>query len=289
MSESEPRFIPLAESYEHVRRTVRNSNFYYSFLLLDQARCDSLSAIYAFMRRCDDLVDCPNADPQAFDAWRREMGAALGTGYPADPMWPAFIDTVRRHGIPQRYFYDHMEGVASDLVRPKRIRTFGELYQYCYRVASTAGMCLIHVYGYRSQEALLLAEKCGVAFQITNILRDVREDLEMDRIYLAAEDLARYRVTEDDLRLTYVTPQVRDLFVAYASRARSLYHEAQGLLKMVTPQTRPALWAIMELYSRLLDHIVMKDFEVLTTRVSLSKWEKARILIRARYLPWTCS
>src|SRR5205085_6585081 len=115
------------------------------------------------------------------------------------PALPAFHDTVQRYKIPHQYFHEMIDGVSSDL-EPRRIRTFDELYRYCYQVASVVGLTTIHIFGFDSPAALPLAEKCGVAFQLTNILRDVREDSGRGRVYLPAEDLRRFGVTEDDLR-----------------------------------------------------------------------------------------
>ena len=110
-------------------------------------------------------------------------------GHPdANPTWPAFLDSVERYRIPHQYFYEMIDGVASDL-EPRAIETFDELYRYCYRVASVVGLTTIHIFGFTSPDAIPLAEKCGIAFQLTNILRDIREDAEMGRMYLPAEDL----------------------------------------------------------------------------------------------------
>src|SRR6185437_16367136 len=125
--------------------------------------------------------------------WRIRMDHALTGDIEGHPIWPAFHDTVKRYRIPHRYFHEMIDGILSDL-EPCRMQTFDELYRYCYRVASVVGFTVIHIFGFKSPRALLLAEKCGIAFQLTNILRDVREDAAMDRIYLPLEDLARFQV-----------------------------------------------------------------------------------------------
>src|SRR2546423_13502078 len=144
-----------------------------------------MCAICASMRYWDDLSDDPGVSDRAADIarWRQALKAAL-EGHAADhPVWPAFTDAVARHKIPHQYFFEMIEGVSSDL-GPRRLRTFDELYDYCYHVASVVGLTVIHIFGFENPEALQLAEKCGVAFQLTNILRDVREDAENARIYL---------------------------------------------------------------------------------------------------------
>ncbi len=148
---------------------------------------------------CDDLSDEPGAIARRHRSWRNQLEAALDGHFSGHPVWPAFHHTVRRFGIPHQYFREMIDGVVSDL-EPRRFETFDELYRYCYQVASVVGLTTIHIFGFDTPSALPLAEKCGVAFQLTNILRDIREDAGRGRIYLPAEDLRRFGVTEDDLR-----------------------------------------------------------------------------------------
>jgi len=230
---------PLADSYAHCRRITRRRarNFYYSFVLLGRAEHDAMCALYAFMRECDDLSD-EAADPQlargALDHWRAEMETALAGGAPDHPVWPAFADTVRRYSIPHGYFREMIAGVASDL-DTVRFRTFEELYRYCYRVAGVVGQCVVHVLGFESPRALELAEQCGIAFQLTNILRDLKEDAERGRDYLPAEDRERYTGQE--------------LLRVQAARARRFYAAAPELLELVRARNRAALWALIEMGS----------------------------------------
>ena len=146
------------------------------------------------MRYCDDLSDDPGANRAAIERWRAEMEDALEGRFSGHPVWPAFHHTVRRFGIPHEYFRAMIDGV---LVRSgsARVRDFRQLYRYCYQVASVVGLTIVHIFGFDTRTALPLAEKCGVAFQLTNILRDIREDAELGRIYLPAEDLRRFGVT----------------------------------------------------------------------------------------------
>jgi phytoene synthase len=273
--------IALPESYRHCREVARRRarNFYYAFRLLDAQRRDSLCSIYAFMRRCDDLSDEPGATQAALEAWRSEFRGSLD-GRPGDDLlWPAFTDTVKRYRIPHEYFHEMIDGVSSDFSR-RKVATFEELYRYCYQVASVAGLSLVHIFGYRGPEALVLAEKCGIAFQLTNIIRDIGEDAALGRVYLPAEDLTRFEVSVSDLQQRTVCPALRKLLAFEADRARGYYVESRPLLELISPETRHALWALIEIYSRLLERIRKRDYEVLAARVRLSSLEKTEILLR---------
>jgi phytoene synthase len=269
--------VSLEQSYAHCRRVARARarNFYYSFVLLAKDRKNAMCAMYAFMRFCDDLSDESGASAAAIERWRKELSEALAGRFSENPVWPAFYDSVQRYSVPHQYFHDMIEGVASDL-EPRTIRTFDELYRYCYRVASVVGMTTIHIFGFDAPEALRLAEKCGIAFQITNILRDVREDRENGRVYLPAEDIERFGA---DLR-TYDERFV-ELMRFEAGRARAHYEESAPLLGMVHKRSRASLWALIEIYQRLLGRIERSNFRVLEQRISLPAWEKMAIVLRA--------
>jgi len=278
--------ISLEESYAHCRAVAkkRAKNFYYSFVLLEPDQKNAMCAVYAFMRYCDDLSDEPGATRNAMDRWREALTEALAGRPDANPAWPAFLDSVARYRIPHRYFHDMIEGVASDL-EPVVVETFDELYRYCYRVASVVGLTTIHIFGFTSDEALPLAEKCGVAFQLTNILRDIREDAGLGRIYLPAEDLDRFGVAADDLREARRTERFGRLMEFEIERARRYYRESAPLLGMIQPKARASLWALIAIYSGLLDRIAESEYDVLTRRISLAAAEKVWIVVRAR-LGW---
>jgi phytoene synthase len=272
----------IEQSYDYCRRIARSraKNFYYSFLLLSAQQRKAMCAIYAFMRYCDDLSDEPGATRAAIDRWRAEMEDALQGRFSGHPVWPAFHHTVRRFGIPHEYFREMIAGVASDLA-PRSLQTFDELYQYCYQVASVVGLTIIHIFGFDTRSALPLAEKCGIAFQLTNILRDIREDAERGRIYLPAEDLRRFGVGEEDLRSGNRSESFLRLMRFEAARARAYYDESMPLLDLVHPRSRPSLWALIAIYSRLLERIEATNYDVFSRRVRLSSLEKSRILVQA--------
>lgn len=273
----------LEDSYRYCTAVARRKakNFYYSFLLLTRNQRESMCAIYAFMRACDDLSDDPDiAGAAAMAKWREELGRALEGRYGPHPCWPAFHDTVRRYRIPSHYFYDMIDGVSSDL-EPRRIETFPELYHYCYQVASVVGLTIIHIFGYQSEHALELAEKCGLAFQLTNILRDVKEDCERGRIYLPAEDLRRFGLEGSDLCARPATPAFREMMRFEAARARAYYAEAMPLVGLVDRRSRASLRALIAIYRRLLERIEQSNYDVLERRIRLPNWEKILILLRS--------
>jgi 15-cis-phytoene synthase len=263
--------VSIEASFAYCRRVTRRRarNFYYAFVLLRHAEHDALCALYAFMRYCDDLSDDCSDPVQARAAmalWRDDLDAALDGRLPGHPVWPAFVATVGRYRIPHAYFRDMIAGVASDL-DPVDFPSFDDLYRYCYRVASVPGLSVVHVLGFDDPRALALAEKCGVAFQLTNILRDVKEDTARGRDYFPAEDRARFSNVE--------------LLRFEAARAREYYSVSPELLRLVPRRNRAGLWALIEIYRRLLDKIEASGFDVYRRRICLSAWEKSLIVLRA--------
>lgn len=258
----------------------RAKNFYYSFVLLSREQKNAMCAVYAFMRYCDDLSDEAGATRTAIEQWRTALTEALAGKFDSHRMWPAFCDSVTRFHIPHEYFYQMIEGVLSDL-HPRPVATFADLYAYCYKVASVVGLTIIHIFGFDDPKALELAEKCGIAFQLTNILRDVREDSVLGRQYLPTEDLTRFSVKTTDLLQGNHTANFTRLMEFETARARSYYDESWPLIAMVHPRSRASLWALITIYSRLLERIVQLKFPVLSRRVSLPTREKAWIVARA--------
>jgi 15-cis-phytoene synthase len=279
------------ESYRYCRDIARSraKNFYYSFLLLEKPQRDAMGAIYAFMRQCDDLSDDPATNDnkvqlqRAITEWRLRLDRALAGEVGDGPIWPAFSDTVRRYRIPHRYFHEMIDGILSDL-EPIEMETFDQLYRYCYKVASVVGLTIIHIFGFRSPKALMLAEKCGIAFQLTNILRDVREDAGMQRIYLPREDLARFGVTAEQLRSGVEDERFQKLMQFEAARARAYYQESAPLIDLIERKSRRSLWALRAIYMRLLSKIEKRRYKVLSGRISVAKPIKIAILLQA-FLP----
>jgi len=273
---------PLEESWRYCERVARRRarNFYYSFLALPAEKRRAMCALYAFMRECDDRSDGAGASLEKLADWRAQTEAALGGRAPGHPVWPALVETVRRYSVPPDCLYGMIEGVSSDL-EPRSFESFDQLYRYCYLVASVVGIATIHVFGFHDERAPLLAERCGIAFQLTNILRDVREDALNGRIYLPREDMERFSVTPEMLAARQASPELRRLLAFEAGRARAYYEEAQPLIGMVNEDSRHALWALIEIYRRLLGRIEARGYEVMAGRVRVPALEKSWIALRA--------
>lgn len=273
----------LRESYRFCHQVARREarNFYYSFLLLPPERRRAMCALYAFMRQTDDLADCDaptDLKRQSLDAWRNALDR------PHDD-WPgrlALVDTIARRAIPTTYLHEVIDGVVQD-IEPQPFDSFDALYRYCYLVASTVGLCCIHVWGFRSEDgrAERLAERCGIALQLTNIVRDVREDALNGRIYLPQDDLARFGVRPEDLTAPTPTDALRRLLQYQGERAYQYYAEAAPLIDLVAPVGKPVLRTIVGIYRALLDRMSQSNYEVLERRVSLSPLHKTAIMVRS--------
>ena len=285
----------LAQSYEECHRIARSShsNFYYAFFLLPKKRRDGLAALYAFMRLVDDVADQGNdlaVKQRGLAKWRAALdevananGRAITSALPgAAEVLPALVDTMRRYNMPARYLHDLISGAEMDLT-VRSYPTFDRLREYCYRVAGTVGLTCTHVFGFRDARALDLAEKLGLAFQLTNIIRDVRDDYAMGRVYLPDEDLAQYNVNREDFARSEATLGVRELLRFEAQRAWQCYEEGAALLTLVEPESRAALWLLVHTYSALLARIEDLDFAVFGECVRLSKGEKLVFIAKARF------
>jgi phytoene synthase len=250
-------------------------------MLLPLERRRALYAVYAFCRFVDDIADDKAvSDPAEMLArWRSELDGVF-TGTPTRAVSRALADNVRRFHIPQRYFEDVIDGVEMDLTR-RRYSTFAELNLYCRRVASAVGLICIEIFGYRNPATRVYAERLGIAFQLTNIIRDVCEDAERGRIYLPLEDLARFGVSENEILNCSYTQQFCKLMEYEANRARQYYREAERAL---APEDRSAMLAaeaMRLIYGALLDHIVRSNYRVCDGRLSLSTTRKLYLVGRA--------
>jgi squalene synthase HpnC len=294
----------VADSYEACHRIARasHSNFYYAFFLLPKPKRDALSALYAFMRLVDDVSDEEQgllAKQRGLAKWRAAFDEAVtghsqvfdGTAamplpseasYGEAEVLPALVDTMQRYKMPARYLHDLISGAEMDLT-VETYPTFDRLREYCYRVAGTVGLTCTHVFGFRDARALDLAEKLGLAFQLTNIIRDVHEDYKLGRVYLPQEDLERYGVSPDDFARSEATLGVRELLRFESERAWQLYEEGSALLALIDPDSRGALWLLVHTYSALLGRIESLDFAVFGERIRLSKAEKMMFIAKARF------
>ncbi|MDA0262883.1 MAG: presqualene diphosphate synthase HpnD [Chloroflexi bacterium] len=272
--------IGLEQAYETCRTITRREakNFYYAFLTLPPAKRRAIYAAYAFCRHCDDSVDEGTSTPakmQALAALRSDL-ADTYSGRAASPVYVALADVARQYDIPQDYFGEVIQGVESDLVKD-RFQNFEELREYCYRVASVVGLICLQIFGYRNDDAKEHAVDLGLAMQLTNIIRDVREDLDMDRVYLPQDEMARFGYSEEDLRNGVRNQEFLDLMEFQAKRARGYFDRGFKLLPYLSRRSRACPAVLGALYSKVLDRIEASDYDVLSSRVSLSKDEKVRI------------
>jgi squalene synthase HpnC/squalene synthase HpnD len=271
-------------SYAECNRIARaaRSSFYLAFFGLRKEKRNALCALYAFMRLIDDVSDEPGdleSKRQALARWRGMLDQAIGGQTNSHAVLPALADTIERFRIPTRYFHDLILGAEMDLT-VATYATFDRLGEYCYRVAGTVGLTCLHVFGFNDPKAPDLAERLGLAFQLTNIIRDVGSDYAIGRIYLPQEDLDRFGISAEELRGP-ITPKLQELLAFEAERAWQMYREGAGLVSGVNADSRATLWALVRTYSSLLARIEERDFDVFSARISLSSAEKIQYLLTA--------
>ena len=310
-----PAPAQLHMAYSVCRGITRTSakNFYYAFLVLPKRKRQALCAVYAFMRRCDDIADDPNL---AFEDRRQKLDTWLDAlhrvqqGQPSDdPILLALNDAQRRYIIPAGLLDELAMGTAMDVVDPAaetqappvstnsaapqlavqnkvqnkaqykvQYKTFEDLKVYCYRVASVVGLVCIHIFGYRDPAAEPLAEQCGLAFQLTNIIRDVKEDAAMGRVYLPEEDLAKFGLSAADLLSAPDAARFRPLLALEADRAREGYQAGDQLVPYISEDSQPALYVLVNIYRKLLEKIAERQYDVFNGKITLTVSEKLRIL-----------
>jgi len=271
----------LAASYAFCQRLARKSasNFYYSFLLLPRAKRRAMCALYAYLRHVDDLADDDRRDVAARHAALIELRASLqrpSSNCTANLILPALVDTAARYRIPLEYLTAAIDGVEMDLAG-RRYETFADLEQYCYCVASVVGLACIHIWGFRSPAALEPARRCGVAFQLTNILRDLREDSQRGRLYLPQEDLHRFGYTAQQLRGSNDNSPFFNLMQFEITRAEQFYAAAAELEPLLQRDGQRVFRAMTATYRAVLAKIKRRPADVFRRRIRLSPWEKARI------------
>ncbi len=287
-----PQLVMAYSVCKGITRTAAR-NFYYAFLVLPRRKRQALCAVYAFMRRCDDIADDPTLSlpdrRQKLATWLDALHCAQ-QGHPTDdPIFLALTDAQRRFNIPAGLLDDLATGTAMDIEEPLaqsaeaspltvQYKTFEDLRLYCYRVASVVGLVCIHIFGYRDPAAEPLAERCGLAFQLTNIIRDVKEDASLGRVYLPEEDLSKFNLSSADLWNAPDLARIRPLLALEADRAREFYTAGDQLLSYISEDSQPALWVLINIYRRLLEKIGEKQYDVFTAKVTLSTWEKLRVL-----------
>jgi 15-cis-phytoene synthase len=288
--------VTIAEAYAVCRTIAQREakNFYYSFRVLPEPKRNAMCAVYAFMRRADDISDdesMPVAERREvmsrwLAAWREARRSGSG-----DPVFLAVNDTQKRFAIPDALLEDLVRGTTMDL-EPRattegELQTFAsfeDLYEYCYLVASVVGLVCIRIFGYSDPTAEKLAEETGVAFQLTNILRDVKEDVERGRLYLPLDLLREFEVSADRVKMlasgAAMGANERAALRALGLRAEKYYASADLLLPLIDVDSRAALWVLVTIYHGLLRKISNADYDVFTGRVSVSTPAKLAILAR---------
>jgi len=300
-----PTRSQLTMAYSVCRGIARSAakNFYYGFAVLPPRKKNALTAVYAFMRRCDDITDdnalsVVNRQNQLAE-WLDKVHRALAGQPTDDPVLLALTDAQRTYQIPFGLLDQLAFGTAADLepAEPQvagqalvsgkavvsgaplvaRYKTFEDLRKYCYGVASVVGLVCIRIFGYGDPAAESLAERCGLAFQLTNIIRDVKEDAAMGRVYLPQEDLLQFGLQANDLASPEIS-RIRPLLAFEADRAREYYQSGEELIPLVNEDSQPGLWVLITIYRRLLEKIAANDYDVFSRRVRLSVPEKVSVL-----------
>ncbi len=279
----------LDRSWRHCHEVARRRarNFYYGMRLTPEPKRSAMYAVYAWMRRADDLADeagDAEAKVAAIERFRAETTGVLDdpSSLPVGAIWPAVCQTVHRHDIPCDYLHAMLDGQILDQ-RQTRYRTFDELYDYCYKVASVVGLTCLSVWGYEGgEQTRKLAEWRGVAFQLTNILRDVTEDAQRDRVYLPAELFNVFELNPAMFTLGKVTDDVRRGLRAATDKALDFYRRSAALDERVHPDGRACLWAMTTIYRGLLTKIARDPTRVLDgRRLRLSAPRKVAIALGA--------
>lgn len=293
-----PQAITLDEAYATCRAIAKREakNFYYAFVALPEPRRNAICAIYAFMRKADDLSDDETILREQrlrnLEQWQSAWHSAASSGQTADPVFIAVHDATQRYSIPLNLLDELIAGTTSDLKAnaagardgeaPDTYATFADLYRYCYLVASVVGLVCIRIFGYTDPAAEKLAEETGVAFQLTNVLRDVAEDAERGRVYLPLEDLAAHNVALDSIlhrpRNAPPSPGERALLAHIGRRAEAYYASANRLLPLINPESRPALWVLVSIYHALLHRIERANYDVFSHRASVPTAQKIIVL-----------
>lgn len=282
----------LSQCYRYCERIARReaANFYHAFRLLSTRQRSSMCALYSFLRIADDLADDAGEIPEKkarLDQWRLELGEAL-QGRAVHPVCVALHDTVQKHSIPAEYLEAALDGVEQDLTTT-HYRTFEQLHDYCYHVASVVGLSCIHIWGFSQEhreEALQRAISAGVALQMTNVLRDLAEDAARGRVYLPREDLDRFDYSEEELARGVKNAKFDDLMRFEIERARSYYREAELLTPLLCSPGRAVFTVMLRTYRALLGEMEQRDYNVFDGRVKVSRWKKMWFVLRALPMCW---
>lgn len=279
--------LSLSHSYAYCQHLAKQTagNFYYSFLALRKEQFRAMCVLYAYMRNVDDLGDDPQRSFEerlaSLREWRSELQQALASGKQySDEFYhlcfPALLDIIQRYEIPEHYFFDVISGVESDL-QPISYQTFDELAEYCYHVAGVVGLCCIHIWGFHDDRAFDAGIECGLAFQMTNILRDLTEDVDQGRVYLPLDDLEQFNYSRSDIQAQIYDERFKDLMQFEVQRTREFYQNSERLIDYISPAGQGILRAMYRIYGGILNQIERMDYDVYSSRAGLPRWRKLLI------------
>lgn len=295
--------LTLEAAYEHCTGIAKREarNFYYAFRVLPRPKRNAICTVYAFMRKADDIAD-DESQPlelrrETMNAWLTAWRESHGSTEIVDPIFLALSDAQAKFGIADSLLEDLVRGTCMDLSAGEGegasvdlghglqgYETFHDLYRYCYLVAGVVGLVCIRIFGYTDPAAELMAEKTGIAFQLTNILRDVKEDAERKRIYLPQDMLREFSVSNEDILALSagraIRPNERAMLVGLSVQAWEYYESARELIPLLDPDSRPAMWVLVSIYSGLLGKIDQRQGDVFSSRVSVPTRQKVFALVR---------
>ncbi|MBR61757.1 MAG: hypothetical protein CL904_03740 [Dehalococcoidia bacterium] len=273
----------LQDSYDTCTQITKSEakNFYYAFVTLPTKKRIAIYAVYAFARYCDDISDDPETmnRSEKFLYIRQELAESLDGKLTKNPIMPALMDTINKFQIPNSYFYSLIDGVEMDLIK-SRFSSFQELKDYCYKVASIVGLISIHIFGYKDPQANQYAIDLGIAMQLTNIMRDLQEDADRDRIYLPQDEMNQFGYKEADLLAGVINDNFTQLMQFQVQRARSYFDSGIKLLDFLQDDAIGCTSILHRLYSRILDRIEENAYDVFSNRASLTSFEKITIMAR---------
>lgn len=279
----------LQRGYEYCRDLTRRKagNFYYSFVFLPKTKRKAIYALYAFCHLGDRITDEIQDEDTAgavkdFSKLRKDIQGCIEGKPQSSPLFTALGDTIHRFKLPEEHFYQLLEGMESDL-NFRVFDTFADLHRYCYNVASTVGLLCVEIFGYRDDSVKIYAENLGIALQLTNIIRDIKEDYQRGRVYLPQEDLEIFKYGETDFSRERVDENFHQLMEFQYQRAIGFYESAEKSLPASERKSQIAAEIMKSIYRKLLEIIKLKQFQVFNQRISLNGFMKAAIAL-ATYL-----
>jgi phytoene synthase len=281
----------LRESYKECKRlnSLHGKTYYLATLLLPKSKRPHVHALYGFARYADEIVDdltstlTHQEKVDALQRWSEQLLQDISNGRSNDHVGQALVDTAQRFNIPIAYFEAFLHSMAMDLT-VTQYETFDDLLEYVYGSAAVIGLQMVHVLGTsegKTSEALVPAEKLGIAFQLANFIRDVGEDLERGRVYLPMAELRSYGVSRDMLERRALTPQIIEALKFQIGRVRDLQNEANLGINLLSPDSQACIRAASELYCGIVDEVEKIDYQVFTTRAKTSTWRRARVALPA--------